>query len=197
MLRMPGGILRVVVLLALVTAGCVAQPVAPLTTTEKLSFHAGEIVNPGAFLRSAASAGIQQWRDQPPEWEQGGVGYGRRYAWAYGFNAVRNMVAFGLDTTFKQDPRYRPSKRSPFKQRLWDSLEQVVVAHADSGTRQFAVYRVGSAYGTALISNAWRPDQSNNVHNGLLRGTITLGFDAASNVFREFWPDIRRRLKRK
>ena len=188
---------RIFVLLALAAAGAVAQSGDPLTTRGKLVFHARQVVNPGAPVRSAAAAGIQQWRDQPPEWRQGAAGYGRRYAWAYGFNAVRNMVEFGLDSTFKQDPRYLPSKRGRFKLRLWDALEQVVVANSDSGTRQFAVSRVGSAYGTAMISNAWRPDQSNNVHNGLLRGSITLGFDAASNVFREFWPDIRRLLRRK
>ena len=37
-------------------------------------------VGPFSLLRSAASAGIDQWNDNPEEWEQGASGYGKRFA---------------------------------------------------------------------------------------------------------------------
>ena len=46
------------------------------------------------------------------------------------------------------------------------------------------------------ISNAYYPD-GRTVGNNLGRYAVQLGFDAASNVLKEFWPDLKRTLPRR
>src|SRR5687768_6740253 len=55
-------------------------PVAysPLTNGEKFHHYLHHTFGPARILRSAATAGINQWMDSNPEWGQGMEGYGRR-----------------------------------------------------------------------------------------------------------------------
>jgi DNA replication protein DnaC len=48
----------------------------------------------------------------------------------------------------------------------------------------------------STISNAYYPD-GRTVGNNLGRYAVQLGFDAASNVLKEFWPDLKRKLPRR
>jgi hypothetical protein len=71
-----------------------------------LKVHAARVVGPFPLLVSGMQAGILQWMDLPEEWGQGGRGLGRRYAAVTGSNAARNLFAFALDASLKQDSRY-------------------------------------------------------------------------------------------
>lgn len=168
-----------------------------LSVGGKLEVHALRVVKPVAFLRSAAAAGIQHWRAEPAEWGGGMAGYGRRYGSSLGYNGVRNMLAFGIDSTLRQDPRYFRTEATGLLPRLRHALSQTFVTRTDSGRTTFAVWRVGSAYGAGLLSNHWRPDRIGTVRNGFERGSISLALDSAGNIFREFWPDLRKRVWRK
>jgi hypothetical protein len=70
------------------------------------------------------------------------------------------------------------------------------VNRTDSGRSTFNIAEWGgNALGTA-ISNAYYPDTrtaSDNVQNLL----IATGTDAFSNVLKEFWPDVKRKLHKK
>src|SRR4051812_17376609 len=77
-----------------------------LSTEEKLALHIKRMTAPASLVASAASAGISQLEDHPEEWGQGAAGYGRRYASSVGFRGARNLIAFGIDSTLRQDPRY-------------------------------------------------------------------------------------------
>src|SRR5215213_9597308 len=50
------------------------------------------MVGPFRLGRTAFSAGINQWRDNPEEWEQGASGYGKRFASSFGRNVIRQTV---------------------------------------------------------------------------------------------------------
>jgi hypothetical protein len=54
---------------------------------------------------------------------------------------------------------------------------------------------VGGATSLA-ISNAYHPDGRSAAGN-MERYSVQLGFDAASNVLKEFWPDLKRKLPRR
>src|SRR5438067_247654 len=72
----------------------------PLTARQKVARRTLGLVDPVTLFSSAFSAGFGQLRDKPPEWGQGAEGYGRRYANAEGFTAVRNGVALPFDLAF-------------------------------------------------------------------------------------------------
>jgi len=121
-------------------------------------------------------------------------GYGRRYASSLANNALRNSIGFALDTTLRQDPRFFRSEKMGFLPRLGDAVIQTLVTRKDGSGKTFATWRVGSAYGAGIISNAWRPDRINGVGDGFVRGSVNLGIDTLKNVYHEFWPDIKRKV---
>jgi hypothetical protein len=57
-----------------------------------------DLVSPLAFLGGAGSAGTGQWRERPPEWQEGGEGFARsrragsNFAISVGVNAGMNVV---------------------------------------------------------------------------------------------------------
>jgi hypothetical protein len=44
------------------------------------------------------------------------------------------------------------------------------------------------------VTRTWQPDGRGIIWLGVQNGAISVAFDAASNVFHEFWPDIKRHL---
>lgn len=169
---------------------------APIGVTDKLLIHAQWTVWPDSLLLSAAYAGWRQWRNDPAEWGQGAAGYGRRFASNLGYSAVRNAVGFALDSSLREDPRYFRSKRTGLWPRTRDVYKQTFIGRTDSGRSTFAFWRFGSAYSAGFISNAWEPKSVNSVGDALVIGTLRIAGDTAANWFREFWPDIKRKLRR-
>src|SRR3954454_20992268 len=55
----------------------------PMTQRERLNAYLKGLVGPLPLLTNAMGAGINQWCDRPEEWEQGGSGYGKRFANGY------------------------------------------------------------------------------------------------------------------
>lgn len=174
----------------------VAQSIAPLDVQGKLRFHAASVYRPSSLLGAAAYAGILHARNTPEEWGQGGANYGKRVGSAVGYSAVRATLAFGLDSTLHQDPRYFRSAGKGFWNRAGHALRGTILTRTDSGGETLSTWRIGSAYGAAYLSNQWYPDRLNTVGRGAQQGSLQLAFDFASNLGSEFWPDLKRKLKR-
>src|SRR6185295_2483553 len=68
------------------------------TSHERFKRYVKSTIGPFRLARTAASAGIQQWRDSPEEWGQGAQGYGKRFASGMGQNAIHQTVEYGLDS---------------------------------------------------------------------------------------------------
>ena len=184
------------VAVALPIAGFGQSPDA-LDVTGKLQYHGDATYSPSALLGIAAYAGALQEYDAPKEWGQGGGAYGKRFASTLGWSGIHSALAFGLDSTLHQDPRYFRSQETGFWRRTGHALRGTLLTRTDSGGETFSTWRVGSAYGAAFLSNAWYPDRLNTVGWGLIQGSVTLGFGFASNLGSEFWPDIKRNVLRR
>lgn len=191
---MKAGFVLLLILPASLFGQSVDEGAPPLSASEKFRYHGVRVVEPREFLRCAIAAGLQQIQDNPHEWGQGAEGYAKRYGSAYGYNAVRQSVAFALDTTFHQDPRYFRSQKPDVGGRVRDAVLQTLVSHTDSGHRTFALWRVGSALAAGLVANTWQPKSLRDSSDAVTRSAISLGTDTASNVFREFWPDLKKRF---
>jgi hypothetical protein len=163
----------------------------------RLRFHAGRVAGPGSVLAAAAGAGLGQWRNEPPEWGQGGAGYGRRFGYLVAANGVKQAISFGAGALLKEDLRYSPSGKADFWPRTWNAVAGALIVPREGGGRTVAYSRLMGAYGAAFIANAWYPERRSNAGEAMLRGTIVLGGDVGGNVFREFWPDIKKKIFRK
>jgi hypothetical protein len=143
-------------------------------------------VGPFRLAWTASSAGIQQAQDHPEEWEQGMKGYGKRYASAFGQNAIQQTVTYGLDEAFGLDTGFEKSKREGFGPRFKDALIQNVTSRTKSGKRIISVPRFAGVYTGAIIAReTWYP-QRYSYKDGLRSGTTNLLTSFGINLVREF-----------
>lgn len=195
--RVPTAAWLFLVLATLSSGACAAQTMDPLDWKGKLSFHAKTTYDPLAIAGFAAYAGVLQAMDSPREWGQGGAAYGKRVGSTAAWSGINSTLAFGLDTTLHQDPRYYRSLKSGFWRRAGHAFRGTILTRTDSGGETLSTWRIGSAYGSAFLSNMWYPDRLNTVRLGMIQGTVALGFNLASNLGAEFWPDVKRKIRRK
>ena len=162
----------------------------PLTPGQKALRRARRLIEPDDLIISAAGAGIEQWRDVPPQWQQGSEGFARRFGSAEGFTAAHGAVALGFDVALHLDPRYRRMPHAGFRTRLWNALSQTFIATKDSGGKTINVSEIAGNFGAGFIANAWEPPGYNSAGSALSRGALGLAYHAAKNVVREFLPGI-------
>ena len=191
------------VVAGLILALFVAIPVAGIAQTPdafdwkaKLQFHSKKAYGPLAIVGFAAYAAALQKFDSPKEWGQGAAAYGKRFASAVGWAGIHGTLAFGLDSTLHQDPRYYRSGGTGFWRRAAHAVRGTILTRTDTGGETLSTWRLGSDYGAAFLSNMWYPDRLNTPRQGFIRGSVTLGFDLAGNLGAEFWPDIKSKVFR-
>ena len=168
----------------------------PFSRDEKFEYRIVQSFGLRGFLGAGMGAGIGQATNTPSEWGQGTEGFAKRYGSSFATNLSRQSMAFVLEETLHEDPRYFPSEEKGFRARLKNVLLQTVVTRTDSGAERFAYSRVISAFGTGQLVNAWQPHSTGGAGDGVLRGLIMLGGDAGYNFLQEFVPWMRPRSLR-
>jgi hypothetical protein len=163
-----------------------SKPFVFPTRRERFNRYLKSTVGPFSLARSAISAGIDQARDNPDEWEQGASGYAKRYASGFGQNAIQQTVTYGLDSALGLDTGFQRSKRKGFFPRLTDALVENLVSRTRTGKRVISVPRFAGAYAGGLISHeAWYPERY-SYKDGLRSGTRSMVAGFALNLVREF-----------
>jgi hypothetical protein len=156
------------------------------SSRERFKSYVSSTIGPFRLARTAAAAGIQQWRDSPEEWGQGAEGYGKRFDSALGQNAIHQTVEYGLDSAMGLDTGFQRSKLKGFGPRFKDALIQNVTSRTRSGDRVVSVPRFAGAYTAAIVSReTWYPDRY-TYKDGLGSGTTTLLMGFGLNLLREF-----------
>jgi hypothetical protein len=165
-----------------------------LTRREKLTIAAKDSFDYPLVLTAAAVAGLGQLSNQHPSFGQGLKGYGRRWATSYGDQAMGNMLTEGFfPVLLHEDPRYFRRGTGSVWSRLGYAVSRVMVTQKDAGGTGFNFSEwLGNAT-VVGIGNAYYPD-GRNLGNNATRLVQQVGIDAASQVLKEFWPDIRRKV---
>jgi hypothetical protein len=147
---------------------------------------------PTAIARSAAGAGIAHLHNTPSEWGQGAVGFGRRFANAFGFHIVKRTIQYPVAKLHHEQYGYHPSDKTGFKPRLMYAMTSVIITHKTTdGSATINAGELSGDLGAGLISRLWQPASTGSIASGVTSAGVTLGIDAAYNVVREFWPEIR------
>jgi hypothetical protein len=142
-------------------------------------------------------AGVAQANNSNPSFGQGVQGYAKRLGTTYGDFAIQNMMTEGVfPTLLRQDPRYFRRRTGSTSSRLGYAVSRLFITRTDSGKHQFNYSEVVGGAVALGISNAYYPD-GRTLSNNLGRYATQLGFDGASNVLKEFWPDLKARLPRR
>lgn len=167
-----------------------------LTLGERFHIYRRSIVNLDSVISPALGAALGQANNEPPEWAQGASGYGTRLASGYGRLVINRTIRFGVAALDHEDPRFTPTNERGFLRRFRSASFYYVVPRTDDGGRIPAFSRFAGVYGAAFIANTWYPESHANTGHALMRGSTSLAASYAWNVFREFWPDIKRKIHR-
>jgi len=180
----------------LVLAGIAgAQTPAPPTLEERLRYHVIQTVGPPSLLGTGFTSAIGLWRDAPHDWGQGMEGYGRRYAYSMAGNASKNAMEFAAGAVLREDLRYFRSRDRRFSRRVLHIVRGTFLLPGGGARPAYA--RFAGSYGAGFLTNVWYPQPVNGPGHGVLRGTYLLLGDLSGNAFREFWPDLKKKLRRK
>lgn len=167
------------------------MPFKTLSEKDKFSYTILNLVALRGISGAAIGAGFEELGNTPKEWHRDGEGYGLRAASTFGGALTRQTLNLAFVSALHEDPRYFPLDHGPKYMRLWSAIRQTFVTRTDSGKATFAYGSVASAFATGQIVGLWQPPSNNSATDGVERGFIGLGVDAAVNLLYEFFPKTR------
>jgi hypothetical protein len=170
---------------------------SPLTRQERWRLFLNQTAtSPGAFAPVLATAVLAQRFRTPPEWGDNASGFGKRMALAFGTNVVQGVIQSAGDALLKQDPRFIRSATGGFWRRAGHAVLFTVFTYDDRGRTRFGAANVASFYGSSIVSALLYPPGHNAWREGVQAANLQMALSAAFNVVQEFWPDMRRLLRR-
>ena len=172
-----------------------AENVPPLTPGQKFKLVARGVFDPMEFVLVGFVAGLGQASDSDSSYGQGAQGYAKRYGTAYGDNAIENFMAYAVfPSILHQDPRYYQLGHGGFKKRAGHALSRVIITRSDSGRTQFNYSEILGAGSAAAISTyTYHPQNERSFGNVATTWVTQMGWDAATYMVKEFWPDLRKK----
>ena len=113
---------------------------------------------------------------------------------SYGDQMIGNMMTEGfVPALIHADPRYFRLGEGSKTHRTLYALSQIMVTKLDSGRTTFNFEEWGGNAAAVAISNAYYPD-TRDVNDNVVKLLTQCATDAFSNVLKEFWPDVKRKL---
>jgi hypothetical protein len=142
---------------------------------------------PPGLISAALSAGLNQWRNVPSEWEQERKGYAKRFGAAYGGGAIENTTMYVVARILDEDPSFRPCRCAGVLPRLRHATLGPFLARKPDGHTVFSLARVGGiATRTTIAASTWQPEhqslggQAKNV-------AVSLAGTIGTDILREFF----------
>jgi hypothetical protein len=168
-----------------------------LTPGEKFKIASEDAFDRGTIVLAALFGAEGQLVNSNRAFGQGGEGFAKYFGSAYGDLVIGDyMTEAVFPTLLHQDPRYFRRGEGSGWSRLGYAMGQIFWTHTDSGGTQFNYSEVLGNSAAVAISNAYYKD-NRDVGDAVSKLGMQLGVDMASNVLKEFWPDLQRKLRRK
>ena len=176
-----------------------ANQVPPLTAGQKYKVVARSSFDYAQYAWYGFLAGISQAENSEPGYGQGAAGYGKRYGAALADGTIENFLTSAvLPSLLRQDPRFFQSGHGGFWHRTGYAMSRVFVTRGDSGNSQANYSEIfGSAISAGISTYSYHPRGDRNVGNAASVWGTQVGYDTLTYVVNEFWPDIRRKLRKK
>lgn len=170
----------------------------PLTGKQRVQLWLnGSFTTPGAYVGSIANSLIDQASGSPREWGGGMEGYARRLGSRVATNAVQGAIQASAAAAFRLDPRYIRSSSRLLSHRISHALLFVVITLNDDGRRRINFANLASFYGSAAVASTWVPRTESTLRYTAKDGSRQIVFSGLNNILQEFWPEIRKAIKRR
>ena len=164
---------------------------APLSARQKFTLFLSDSVSGQAIAVSAASAGVEQGFDWLAGYGQGAEGYGKRFGASLARGASSSFFGtFLLATVLRQDPRFFVPSSPTFWQAAKYSLVRVVITQSDSGAATVNSSGLLGPLAGEGLANIYLPIEDRTLGNTFVRYAGDLGWRAAENMLRSYWPGI-------
>jgi len=191
-----------------------ASQFPPLTAKQKFGVVTRSAFDPVEFVWYGALAGISQAENSEPGFGQGADGYGKRYGAYFADGTIENFFVGAIfPAMLHTDPRYFQNGQGSFLHRSGYAVSRIFVTRTDAKTTQFNYSEIfGSALASAISTYSYHPRRTFDRFSSLgvpeyyasdrtLKNTASVwgsqvGYDAITFVIKEFWPDIRRKIKK-
>lgn len=190
-------------MLALLAAAVPAQgqqapdnPPAPITAAGRLEWTVVSTIGLKSLGAGVVSAGWGTWRGTPHEYESNWEGFAKRYGMRLTGVSTGNAIEAALGAAWGEDPRYRRSGRGSLMNRVGHAAKLTVIAPRASGAMAPSYARYAGIVGNNFLSNAWRVESDSGVDDAWRRTAFGFSGKFVSNLFEEFWPDVRTRMRR-
>jgi len=157
------------------------------TEKAKLDNYLFEAYGPYPVAGAAVAAGINQFTNSPPEWNQGVVGYSRRFGSDFGILAISTTTQYGLSEAFKEDSLYyRCDCTGVFPRLRHAVLSSLTARRGSDGHRVFSIPALVAPYaGTMTAVYGWYPSRF-DAKDAFRTGNYALLAYIGSNVSLEF-----------
>lgn len=172
------------------------QQRVPLTGDQRLDYYLKQtLTTPGAYMKRMFTAGFDQVRGVPYQWDDGWTGYAERFASREGqFISANSLAALG-NAALKYEPRYDRCRCTGFWPRTKHAIIRNFLTYNESEVElrpQWALY--AGAFGGGLISTSWKPKPRNPFEEGGRAAAEQGGYGAALNIFIEFADEINSKI---
>jgi hypothetical protein len=169
----------------------------PLTAKQKFQIAKDDSLDRGTFVLAALFGAQAQLAGSSPSFGHGVSAYAKYATASYADWAIGNLMTEGLyPALLHEDPRYFRRGEGGGWSRLGYAMKQIFWTHTDSGGTRFNFSEVVGNSTAVAISNLYYPDNRTLQSNAVKVG-VQIGVDMASNILKEFSPDIDRALSRK
>jgi hypothetical protein len=176
-----------------------ADNVPPLTAGEKFKLITRSSFDPAQFAWYGVVSAVGQAENSEPAYGQGWGAYGKRYATSMADGVIEGYMVSGLfPSVLKQDPRYFVLGKGGFWHRTEYALSRLIITRSDSGNAVFNASEIfGSASAAAISTYGYHPANDKTLGNAASVWGTQVGYDGLAYFVKEFWPDIRRKIRRK
>jgi hypothetical protein len=146
-----------------------------------------EAFGPYPIAGSALAAGMNQFTNSPPEWNQGVEGYARRFGSDFGIVGVGTTTRYALSQALREDAMYYRCECRGFGPRLRHALISTLTARrGEDGHVVFSLPALVAPYaGSMTAVYGWYPSRF-GAEDGLRIGSYNLLASAGGNVSLEF-----------
>lgn len=163
----------------------------PITSRQRLRWFLTNTIGPPHLVGGLFTSAFGTAVDRPKEYGPGWAGFGDRYGIRLTGIVTGNAIEASTGALWGEDPRYFRVPDEPFKRRIGNAVKLTFVARRRDGHFAPAYARYIAIPGNNFLSNTWRVDSEANAHDAVIRTVDGFAGRLASNLFEEFWPDIK------
>lgn len=171
-----------------------ASPAAAPASPDCVNWLMESTLSPESMLAGGITAGFGTLIGRPKEYDPHWDGFGKRYGMRMSGIAASNVMEAGLGALWGENPRYMRLGSQSFGVRVGHAIKMTFLTENRDQRAAPAYARWIAIPGSNFLSNTWRPDSDATLSAASMRTALGFAGRMGSNLFEEFWPDVRSRI---